>query len=358
MSAPAGARASGISPGLSLYLDLVRFMAAVAVVLYHTWKVFDPATTIKFPGHEAVVVFFVLSGYVIAHAASRPGVTLAMYAQHRLARILPVAWLALLLALVLAAAFPMLGGKEALLAPTLANMVFMAQAGWGWMEAPLNPPFWSLNYEVWYYVIFAVWLFARRHRWLWLMLAALLAGPKILMLMPVWLMGVALYHRMPRLGRGSALLLFAVTAIAAAALCWGNVSDLWRDWLYRVAPPFWRAHYSTQFMYDIVLGVVVSANFAAVAALGDVLDRLRAVERPIRYLASFTFSLYVFHGPLAELLTKVLGMTSAPLFYAALMAGVFVLAQLTERRTAWYRRQLARRWPGLTAATAGGRVVG
>lgn len=336
-----------IAPGLSLYLDLIRFLAAVSVVLYHTWRLFDPASTVKFPGHEAVVVFFVLSGYVIAHAASRPGMTLALYAQHRLARIVPVAWLALLLALALALALalPSLAGGEAVLLPTLANMVFMAQAGWGWMEAPLNPPFWSLNYEVWYLIIFAVWLFARRYRWLWLALAAALAGPKILLLMPIWLMGVALYHRMPTLGRGTALLLFVVTAAAAAALCWLNVSDLWRDWLYRVVPPFWRAHYSTQFLYDTVLGVIVAANFAAVASLGAMLDKLRSIEMPIRHLASVTFSLYVFHGPIADVLSKVLHLTSAPLFYGAMAVCVFALAQVSELRTGWYRKRFARLWP-------------
>lgn len=156
----------GIDPGLSLYLDLMRFLAAVMVMVGHTWHWFDPASTTKFPGHEAVVIFFVLSGFVITHAATRPGVTLGVYVQHRMARILPVAWLALLLAAVMALAVPALNDEPHLLVPTLVNLVFLGQSGWGWMEAPLNSPYWSLNYEVWYYVIFGVWLFVRRHRWL------------------------------------------------------------------------------------------------------------------------------------------------------------------------------------------------
>ena len=346
-------RQTSIAPGLSLYLDLIRFFAAVSVVLYHTWSLFYPDTKMKFPGHEAVVVFFVLSGYVIAYAASRPGVTLAVYAQHRLARILPVAWLALLLAGALAAAVPELGKGAELLAPTVANMFFLGQSGWSWMEAPLNSPFWSLNYEVWYYVIFAAWLFSPRHRWLWVGAAALLAGPKILLLMPVWLMGVVLYHRMPTLGRGAALLIFATTAGIAAAMCWLDVSDLWRSWLYRVVPPFWRAHYSTQFLYDVVLGIVVTANFAAISSLSPWLDKLRAIERPIRYLASFTFSLYVFHGPLTELLLKVLKLNGPLQFYGAMGVCVFLLAQLTERRTGWYRRQLEQFWPATRPVPVG-----
>ena len=337
-------RQRSIAPGLSLYLDLVRFLAAVSVVLYHTWSLFDPTTTIKFPGHEAVVVFFVLSGYVIAHAASRPGVTLSIYVQHRAARILPVAWLALVFAGALAALVPELGKEKFLLAPSFANMVFMAESGWWSIGAPLNSSYWSLNYEVWYYIIFAAWFFARQNRWLWLGAAVVLAGPKILMLMPVWLMGAALYFHMPSLRRGAALLIFLTTAGIAAAMCWMDVSDLWRDWLYRVLPPIWRAHYSTQFLYDTVLGIVVSANFAAISSLSPLLDKLRAVEKPIRYLASFTFSLYLFHGPLTDLFLKVWNLNHPLQFYAAMGVCVYLLAQVSEKRTDWYRRQAGRLW--------------
>lgn len=342
----------GIDPGMSLYLDLIRFLAAVMVMVGHTWHLFHPGPETKFPGHEAVVVFFVLSGYVIAHAATRPGVTLGIYVQHRMARILPVAWLALLLAFVLATAVPGLNEEPGLLAHTLANLVFLGQSGWGWMDAPLNSPYWSLNYEVWYYAIFGTWLFVRRHRWLWLGVALLLAGPKILMLMPVWLMGVALYHRMPAFGRGMALCIFVATVAITAAMCWMDVSELWRAWLYRVAPPFWRAHFSSQVLYDLVLGVVVALNFAAVASLGPSFRALGAIERPIRYLASFTLSLYVFHAPLTELLVKVAKIDHILLFYGALAGCVFLLAQLTERRTGWYRRQLGRIWTAKPALPA------
>lgn len=60
-----------IPAGLSLYLDAVRFLAALVVLLHHTWPLLFPDFPLPWPGHSAVVVFFVLSGYVIAHA-SRP----------------------------------------------------------------------------------------------------------------------------------------------------------------------------------------------------------------------------------------------------------------------------------------------
>jgi hypothetical protein len=164
------------------------------------------------------------------------------------------------------------------------------------------------------------------------------------MLMPVWVMGAILYHHMPAFSRRAALIMFMATTGITIAACALDVSELWRAWLYRIAPPFWRAHYSSQFLYDIVLGVVVAANFAATASLSASLGKLRAIERPIRYLASFTLSLYVFHAPLTELLVHVLHVDHALPFYGTLAVCVFALAQLTEKRTGWYRRQISRVW--------------
>jgi peptidoglycan/LPS O-acetylase OafA/YrhL len=354
MSAANAIPKNTIPAGMSLYLDLIRFFAAVMVMASHTWHHFSFGLSINFPGHEAVVVFFVLSGYVIAHASSRPGITLSVYAQHRMARILPVAWLALLLAGVLTALLPALGQESGSLTATLANLIFMGQSGWGWKEAPLNSPYWSLNYEVWYYIIFAIWTFVRNRRLLWLAAALLLAGPKILMLMPVWMMGVVLYRRSPVLNRPASVILFIATLGIAWSLHYMDLSEVWRAWLYRAVPPFWRAHYSSQFIYDLVLGVVVTANFAAVASLSPMLEKLHVLEKPIRYLASFTLSLYVFHAPLTELLVRIVKVESPWLFYGILAACIFMLAELTERRTGWYRRQLAKHHslsPSLTSAS-------
>ena len=72
-----------MKPALSLYLDAVRFGAAMVVYLGHLALASDPAFVS--PGFsaalsgvaacidEAVIIFFVLSGFVIAHATgARP----------------------------------------------------------------------------------------------------------------------------------------------------------------------------------------------------------------------------------------------------------------------------------------------
>ena len=355
-----------ISPGLSLYLDLVRFLAAVSVLLYHTWTILFPQLPFKWPGHEAVVIFFVLSGYVITHATSRPGVTLGLYLQHRAARILPVAICALLLAaLITPLITPLIGTSssfsEATPGPvdtlpfwraTLANLLFIAQSGSLFISPPFNTPFWSLNYEVWYYLIFAAWLYSpARWRLPLTGLAALLAGPKILLLLPVWLYGVWLYRHLPKLSAPVAWIVFSLTLMLAAALTWFNISDILRTWLYGVFPSAWHAHFSTQFIYDLILGLVVSANFAAVAAIGNNFRLLFLLQKPIRYLAGVTFSTYVFHMPLALLAWNGLGIRGAAGFYAFMAIAIFLLAELTERRTGFYRRLLSRRPVQIPAAS-------
>ena len=52
----------------SLYLDATRFLAAMAVLVYHFYsmEVIDTAIRFNFGG-EAVMVFFVISGFVIAY---------------------------------------------------------------------------------------------------------------------------------------------------------------------------------------------------------------------------------------------------------------------------------------------------
>lgn len=335
---------SKISPGLSLYLDAVRFVAALAVVLYHTWGLFYPATTMKFPGHEAVVVFFVLSGFVIAHATARPGVTWSSYTQHRCARILPMAYAALLLGVVAALLVPPVSdAADPIWAPLLANMVFMAQSAHISLNPAHNEPMWSLNYEVWYYVIFGLWLYAPRRWRLWLVGgAALLAGPKILLLLPVWLYGVWLYHHMPRLSKLLAWTVFVLSVVLIGYTTAYDVSSMIRSELYRVFPPAWRLHYSTQFIYDLLLGLVVMANFTAVSALSQGVTGTGAYAAVVRYLAGFTFTLYVFHKPLVPLLREVLQLRSAAPFYLAMALAMFVLVHLFERRTAFFRALFAR----------------
>src|SRR3954469_21106348 len=76
-----------MSAALSVYLDLIRFGAALVVVLSHAWLILFPAVPLHWPGPAAVIVFFVLSGFVIAYVTDGHDRTLADYALNRLSRL-------------------------------------------------------------------------------------------------------------------------------------------------------------------------------------------------------------------------------------------------------------------------------
>jgi peptidoglycan/LPS O-acetylase OafA/YrhL len=336
-----------IPHGLSVYLDLVRFGAASIVVLSHLWALAFPKHPLPWPGHAAVVVFFVLSGFVIAHAA-RPELRLRGYLHHRTARIYPVVLGAAMLSMLLSALgvktmqYAGTGGADAL--DVALNVTFLAQT-WTNVALPYNAPFWSLNYEVWYYILFGIWCYHPSR--LLLLCAAVIAGPKILLLLPVWLLGVWLQRRMTVLERRTALWIFVVTLVVGLAFFWIDVGARIREVMRGTWPEAMDlTRGSNQFVGDFLLGLVVALNFLAAGSLG--MGLLLKCENAIRYVSSFTFSMYVFHMPLAVLIWNGLGVHAALPFVGLLLLGVVGMGELTERRTKWYRSLLAPLFAGMS----------
>jgi peptidoglycan/LPS O-acetylase OafA/YrhL len=92
----------------------------------------------------------------------------------------------------------------------------------------------------------------------------------------------------------------------------------------------------------IVVGGLVAANILGFSAIQERFS-LRGVERPIRWLAGMTFSLYLFHYPLLHLAGSALPGDPASPVRAALLSGlvllaVAALASVTEKRKATARR--------------------
>ena len=193
----------------SVYLDLLRFTAAAVVFFGHAYP---QRLTGGVPGlwrfgslgNDAVMVFFVLSGFVIAYVVDRKERTFAGYAISRLARLWSVVVPALLLTVAADAAGSWLA--PALYAPNwfvtdqplwriAANLLFVNELWFTSVRPFSNVPFWSLGYEFWYYAIFAAACFLSSwQRVLALAAIAAVVGPKILLLLPVWLLGVGAYR--------------------------------------------------------------------------------------------------------------------------------------------------------------------
>ena len=78
----------------SIFLDGIRFLAAFAVLVIHCRAIWFPETELDLLSsnlsHGAVVIFFVLSGFVIAHTTSNNNRSAKEYAIARLSRLYSV----------------------------------------------------------------------------------------------------------------------------------------------------------------------------------------------------------------------------------------------------------------------------
>jgi peptidoglycan/LPS O-acetylase OafA/YrhL len=306
-----------ISRPMSIALDLVRAGAAFAVLLGHAAQLrlyTGPWPFSVMLQHNAVVVFFVLSGLVIATSVERKRMGLREYVLARSARILPVAWAAVafsLVAFAIAIAFapqPLPASDyEHLGTRVVMSLLFLNESPGG-LPPVWNAPYWSLCYEVWYYALFAAAFFLRgRQRIVWLAVLAALAGFKVLLLLPIWLMGVWLaragWRFVPRMPIALVCLAGGVVAIALAT--WAaepaeqallGASGLRRSDL----------QFSEHVLTDWLLGAAVTLCFVGLRPLADkaagVLERCQG---PIRYAAGMSFTLYVLHWPILKLLRSL-----------------------------------------------------
>jgi peptidoglycan/LPS O-acetylase OafA/YrhL len=330
----------------SLYLDAVRFLAALSVLITHAH---GQAITGGFLwqlapyGAEAVTVFFVLSGFVIAHATAAGETTLRDYSIARVSRIYSV----VIPALVLTALADAIGrsiSSEFYSAAThyhpdayrfITAALFVNQL-WGLDIMPgSNWAYWSLGYEVWYYALFgALIFFSGRQRIVLVLVIMMIVGPAILAMWPLWFIGVWAY-RLPPLGRRDGIALFAISLIAWAAY----EAAAWR---------FGRPHLNIGFLKrpELLQDYIVAACFTgSLVGLRSAMEgvQVRHRWRLVRWLAGATFSLYLFHEPLVRLLATVNpwepGSWSGRAFVLGLtLLMVFSLAEVTERRKAGWRR--------------------
>lgn len=342
---------------VSILLDLVRGAAALVVLVGHAVQLglyTGPYPFSTLAQHNAVVVFFVLSGLVIGESAARPGVTLRSYALARAARILPVALPAVAFAAGALALGTALGAApvnpsryDRLAAIELVlPLLFLSESPFG-AGPPGNPPYWSLCYEVWFYALFGAAAFLRGGARLAALAAlALVAGPRVLLMLPVWLVGVALARRAPGASLSPATGAACVVAVVAAFPIVSALAEPVAGLVLRTGVADASAFgYSLYAVTDLALGGLVALAFVGLRPLASHLaPALRRAERPIRGFAGLSFTLYLFHWPMLGLLrgAGVTAGASLPAFAGLLLLVILACAALAT--VAEHRRAAVRRW--------------
>jgi peptidoglycan/LPS O-acetylase OafA/YrhL len=178
-------------------------------------------------------------------------------------------------------------------------------------------------------------------RWRGLAILAALAfvGPAIAVMLPLWLLGLFGYRfcMARRLGKLSGWMLCLGSLAAWIAYeAWGRTYVLTivdvPDSLRR--PSLLEDYLVGALFIAHVIGFdAISPAFAAVAS---------RLQRPIRWAAGATFTIYLLHLPVAQFLSTQVpwpptSWATRAIVYGGTLLILFALAELTERQKDWWR---------------------
>lgn len=360
--------ATKIGDNLSIHLDFLRLGAALVVVLTHGHNFLLPG--IKFGplawGREAVAIFFVLSGFVISYVVQTGEKDWRVYLVARVARILPVALLALVVILVAdtigtrvdPAYYDYVNVKfDGFYVPvsaaglwsylTFSNQLWFQHAVFGTGE-----PYWSLGFEVQYYLFFGLLVFVpARWKFVSLLLWVVFVGPKILMYMPIWLMGVLtlrLIRSKPDLSRSTSIAFLVSSLVLFLALKYFGdhaAKNMYQTWPLQQE--------AINFIYFNLVGVAVMLHLLGAAALLRSMPPLpQKLRAAIKWLAGGSFTLYLTHQPIILMFGALLHPVENHMVLAAgllvlTVALCLLLAELAERRKKVFAALMRKYLPSL-----------
>jgi peptidoglycan/LPS O-acetylase OafA/YrhL len=192
-----------------------------------------------------------------------------------------------------------------------------------------------------FYILFGLWRFAASGRRAFgLILTAVLFGPRIVALFPMWLLGLGTYHlsQCCNVGRRSGWVLTSGSAgilLGLAILQYGTGIFTGASGLME--------HSSAQIAEDYAVAGLFALHVLGFAAIASDFTWITRFRRAIRWSAGATFSVYLFHHLVLLILSAWLPWPkSSWAFRAALILGtvviVFALAEVTERRRQVWRR--------------------
>jgi peptidoglycan/LPS O-acetylase OafA/YrhL len=345
------------------YLDLWRVICALLVLIFHAQAFGFLGTqlpSLNNLAHHAVIIFFVISGYSIASAAQRMQTESAAdqrtqfvanrFLKSRLSRIYSIALPALILAVVLDFAS---GVNRSDLYPTWQyskwpvhlgfNALFLGEL-WGMTYHPFSIfPYWSLHYEVWFYLLLATTLVQSLPRKVILfVLVFALMGPKIWLLLPCWLFGLAVFRlsnrrktmpakpsdhpplRRPLLFAFAVFLGLYAAVLFSDLLIWANhLSLAFENMIKDIFPSAFQARglsYSKKFLADWIVAALFAFSLVMVSRVPANTHHqtpTSTVARLVKWLAPHTYGIYLLHYTLFAAFAALFASREA-----ALQAGV------------------------------------
>jgi exopolysaccharide production protein ExoZ len=153
-------------------LQLLRALAALGVVFYHTAFTFNGGVHTEFLG---VAVFFVISGFIMTYITRDES---GHFLTQRLIRIVPLYWLCTLPFIAVSFKGTGRAAADASIAHVLESLFFIPYKDLNGDTLPLLGVGWTLNLEMFFYAVFALSLAVSR-RWAPALTCAALIGAKI-----------------------------------------------------------------------------------------------------------------------------------------------------------------------------------
>lgn len=311
----------------SAHLDLIRATAAWAVMwghlrafffvefpnVHHGNRILEGIYFVTGFGHQAVIVFFVLSGFLISSAVIKRFVTrtwsFGQYAIDRASRLYIVLIPGLLMGLLWDQSGRLLFASSRLYSQPLVafgNIVAQQQitiknfiGNLLFLQTILCPPFgsngplWSLANEFWYYILFPLILVAIL-AWkktslrvaipitILVLCVAAFIGVGILLGFPIWLAGCGLVfaYRYFRLEQKTALVLYLFVFTTSFSIC------LFAARMDRLPPR----------SSDLLVGLAFTFFLFGALQL-ELGPGQKRYARIAHFLSGFSYSLYVLHFP-------------------------------------------------------------
>jgi peptidoglycan/LPS O-acetylase OafA/YrhL len=364
------------------YVDALRGLAALCVVFHHTFTQFPDlyaavhlvaptwhqiAKFISDRNHDAVMLFFVLSGFSVRLSAGDSGLATpsdtVLYLKRRFMRIVPLLLAALVLTFCVGAYRARLSEPSFSWSTLAGNLAFLqtpADTRGTWV-VPFggNDPLWSLSYEMFYYLLYPAvvltiaHLGARSRQWLALAVALCLSaiGLVLFNLWPappfaflshfiIWYLGVDLAER-HLAERHLAERHLAERHLAERHL--GKKSERWMliaIWLLLSAVGVVASTFITSAtLHAWAIGLAFYGTWRAYLSIGlktgaTEPDREKSSPfsiffAPLSLIGFISYALYLFHYPLLTVAAETFGQSATVL--VATIALTLALAYVAER---------------------------
>lgn len=340
-----------MSASFSIYLEIIRIFATLLVFIAHSFSLCTIFSNVE-PGigRNGVIFFFVLSGYVISWCANEKESRLIQFVTNRAARIYSVALPAILLAFTVSVIlyktshtdFPYQFQK-----PWIYLPIYLSFTGdfWNLSETPPNNfPYWSLDYEVWYYVIFSIFFyFTGKLRIVLIAFIALITGPYIISMFPLWMSGSLIYF----FGKNLIMSRQKANLLVITSIAFYFFSTIFRidsylnnyNYFFNIPSIHW---IQNNFLGDYFIGIIIVANLLGASKMD--FNPNKTTSTAIRTAASYSFSCYLFHIPILSLIKNCIGKSNSIIVYLLELTTIIVfivfLAKFTEHKKGWYRSKI------------------